>query len=103
LTDRNWFLLAFACHTTAMVKRGFEFTRCPVNNLYEATVFICWTIVTACLLIGLRPRFRSLGALASPVLFGIGVFALMPALDVRGPVPNGAHRRKELKVVNNRN
>jgi HemX protein len=87
LTDRNWFLLAFACHTTAMVKRGFEFTRCPVNNLYEATVFICWTIVTACLLIGLRPRFRSLGAFASPVLFGIGVFALMPALDVRGPVP----------------
>ena len=79
----NYFLLlaAFALHTTAMFKRGFSLNQCPVNNLYEATTFIAWTIVAAYLVIGLLPRLRFLGAFASPVLFAIGVFALMPALD----------------------
>ena len=42
----NYFLLlaAFVFHTTAMAKRGFSLERCPVNNLYEATLFIAWTI-----------------------------------------------------------
>ena len=79
----NYFLLlaAFALHTVAMVKRGFSMAHCPVNNLYEATTFVAWTIVAACLVIGLLPRLRFLGAFASPVLFAIGVFALMPELD----------------------
>ncbi len=79
----NYFLLLLACafHTTAMIKRGFSLQRCPVNNLYEATLFIAWTIVAAYLLIGAWARLRFLGAFASPVLFVMGVFALMPALD----------------------
>lgn len=79
----NYFLLlaAFALHTTAMFLRGFNFKQCPVNNLYEATTFIAWTIVTAFLVIGLAHRLRFLGAFASHVLFFMGVFALMPALD----------------------
>ncbi len=83
----NYFLLlaAFALHTTAMVKRGFSMAHCPVNNLYEATTFVAWTIVAAYLVIGLLPRLRFLGAFASPVLLGIGVFALMPALDPPHP------------------
>jgi ABC-type uncharacterized transport system permease subunit len=40
-----------------------------------------WTIVVVYLAVGLWPRLRFLGAFASPVLFGIGVFALMPNLD----------------------
>jgi HemX protein len=80
-------LLAFAFHTEAMFKRGFSFARCPVNNIYEATVFIAWTIVAAYLVLGAWPRLRFLGAFASPVLFVMGVFALMPALDVRGSTP----------------
>ena len=86
----NYFLLlaAFALHTMAMFQRGFSLNQCPVNNLYEATTFIAWAIVAACLVIGLLPRLRFLGAFASPVLFAIGVFALMPALDPpRGPKP----------------
>ena len=76
-------------HTMAMVGRGFSFSRCPVNNLYEMMVFISWTIVTSYLAIGLWSRLRFLGAFASPVLFGMGVFALMPALDPpRGDTPN---------------
>jgi ABC-type uncharacterized transport system permease subunit len=70
-----------------MFKRGFSLQQCPVNNLYEATTFIAWTIVAAYLAIGLWSRLRFLGAFASPVLFAIGVFALMPGLDVRGSTP----------------
>src|SRR5882757_2907073 len=79
----NYFLLlaAIVFHTSAMVKRGFSLERCPVNNLYEATLFIAWTIVAAYLLLGAWSRLRFLGAFASPLLFVIGVFALMPDLD----------------------
>ncbi|MBI3417317.1 MAG: cytochrome c biogenesis protein CcsA [Verrucomicrobia bacterium] len=80
-------LAGFGFHTIAMVLRGFSLSRCPVNNLYEAIAFIAWTIVTAYLVIGLLPRLRFLGAFASPVLFGLGVFAFMPGLDVHGPKP----------------
>lgn len=79
----NYLLLlgACACHTLAMLKRGFSLQRCPINNLYEATIFISWTIVGAYLVMGIWSRVRFLGAFASPILFGIGVFALMPGLD----------------------
>ncbi|MBI1840633.1 MAG: cytochrome c biogenesis protein CcsA [Verrucomicrobia bacterium] len=79
----NYLLLlaGFACHTLAMMKRGFSLQRCPINNLFEATVFIGWTIVGAYLVIGAWSRVRFLGAFASPLLLGIGVFALMPGLD----------------------
>ena len=74
-------LVAFGLHTTAMVTRGFSLNHCPVTNLYEATTFAAWTIVALYLGLGLWSRLRFLGAFASPVLFGIGVFALMPGLD----------------------
>ena len=74
-------LLGFALHTTAMVGRGFSLKHCPVTNLYEATIFLTWTVVAVYLVVGLWPRLRFLGAFASPVLFGVGVFALMPNLD----------------------
>ena len=83
-----WLLLAAAFfHTTAMIKRGFSLERCPVNNLFEATMFVTWTMVVAYLVFGLWSKIRFLGAFASPILFAIGVFALMPSLDVRGPKP----------------
>jgi ABC-type transport system involved in cytochrome c biogenesis permease subunit len=79
----NYFLLfgAFIFHTAAMFKRGFSLERCPVNNLYEATLFIAWTIVAAYLVLGSWSRLRFLGAFASPLLLIMGVFALMPDLD----------------------
>jgi len=73
--------LALTLNTAAMVKRGFSLSRCPVNNLFEAIMFVMWTIVAAYLVIGLWRRFRFLGAFASPVLFCLGVFALFPELD----------------------
>lgn len=81
-------LLAFALHTTALFQRGFSFNRCPVNNLFEATMFFTWATTLTFLVIGLLPRLRFLGAFISPVLFAVGVFALMPSLDPpHGPKP----------------
>ena len=79
----NYMLLLAAAvlHTTAMVLRGFNLHECPVNNLYEATSFIAWTIVAAYLVIGAFRKLRFLGAFASHILLFMGVFALMPALD----------------------
>jgi ABC-type transport system involved in cytochrome c biogenesis permease subunit len=90
----NYFLLlaAFGLHTIAMAKRGFSLNQCPVNNLYEATLFIAWTITASYLVLGAWSRLRFLGAFASPVLFVMGVFALMPALDPpHGPMPEFGH------------
>lgn len=77
-------------HTLAMFKRGFSLDRCPISNLYEATIFVAWTIVASYLMIGAWSRLRFLGAFVSPLLLAMGVFALMPALDGRGPTPASA-------------
>lgn len=84
----NYFLLltGFVGHTIALIERGFSISRCPVNNLYEATSFIIWTMVAAYLVIGIWSRLRFLGAFLSPLFFCVGVFALMPTLDkAHGP------------------
>ena len=90
--DSRWqyllLLSAALLHTVAMAKRGFSLERCPVNNLFEATMFSAWTIVAVYLVVGAWRRLRFLGAFVSPVLFAMGVFALMPALDVKGPRPD---------------
>jgi HemX protein len=74
-------LAGFAFHTTAMIKRGLTLNHCPVSNLYEATTFVTWTIALIYMVVGTFNRVRFLGAFASPFLFAIGVFALMPDLD----------------------
>jgi ABC-type uncharacterized transport system permease subunit len=74
-------LAGLALQTTAMFKRGFSLQECPVHNLYEAMNFVSWTIAAAYLVLGLWPKLRYLGAFAAPVIFAIGVFALMPGLD----------------------
>jgi ABC-type transport system involved in cytochrome c biogenesis permease subunit len=86
-------LLAFGLHSIAMLLRGFRLNHCPVSNLYEATLFAMWTIVALYLVVGLWARLRFLGAFASPGLFAIGVFALMPSLDATHGV------RPELPVI----
>ncbi len=75
-------LAGFCFNIVAMLKRGLSFSRCPVTNLYEALVFITWAILAVYLVLGLWARLRFLGAFASPVLVGMGVFGLMPALDI---------------------
>ena len=73
--------IAFALHTAALMSRGFSLQHCPVNNLYEATAFVLWTISLGSIVFGLWPRLRFLGVFTSPLLFCVGVFAMMPGLD----------------------
>jgi ABC-type uncharacterized transport system permease subunit len=86
----NYLLLAggVAFHTLAMTKRGLTLQSCPVNNLYEATTFLLWALGVASLVYALMPKFKFICAFAAPVLFTVGVFALMPSLDPpHGPKP----------------
>jgi ABC-type uncharacterized transport system permease subunit len=76
--------VGFALHTWALVERGLSLSRCPIRNLYEATTFLLWTIAGAYLVVGSLRRLRFLGAFVAPLLMGVGVFALMPALDAPG-------------------
>ncbi len=80
----NYFILlaGFLLHTRSMFLRGLTLQRCPVNNLYEAMTFMTWTIVAVYLVLGIFERLRQLGAFAAPIILAIGVFALMPGLDV---------------------
>jgi ABC-type transport system involved in cytochrome c biogenesis permease subunit len=75
-------LFGFGLHTTSMVLRGIRLNHCPVTNLFEATSFAMWSLLAVYLVVGVWQRLRFLGAFASPILFGVGVFALMPNLDM---------------------
>jgi ABC-type uncharacterized transport system permease subunit len=86
-------------HVLAMFRRGFSIDRCPINNLFEAAMFISWTIVTTYLVVGAFQRLRFLGAFAAPLLFAIGVFALFPMLDQRGPKPEFVHGWESLHAA----
>ena len=88
-----------ALHTLAMFLRGFSLERCPINNLFEATAFISWTIVASYLVFGAFRRLRFLGAFASPLLFAAGVFALFPMLDHKGPKPEFVHGWESLHAA----
>tara|TARA_Y100000588_G_scaffold34469_1_gene33388 strand:+ start:345 stop:1289 length:945 start_codon:yes stop_codon:yes gene_type:complete len=81
--------IAFIAHTLALTHRGFSLKQCPVNNLYEATTFILWTISLGSLIFGIWPRLRFIGVFTAPLLFCVGVFAMMPGLDPEyGDQPN---------------
>jgi len=82
-----------------MILRGASFSRCPVNNLYEATAFIVWTMGAVYIVLGLWPRLRFLGAFLSHILFGIGIFALMPTLDFNPAAVQPAHEMRSLHAA----
>jgi ABC-type uncharacterized transport system permease subunit len=87
--DDWWCYALLACgfvpNTGALVARGFSLDQCPVTNLFEAVMFVCWAVVACHLIAGLLPRLRFLCALAAPLLLALGVFGLQPGLDKPGP------------------
>ena len=98
----NYFLLAagVALHTLAMTKRGLSLHSCPVNNLYEATTFLLWALGLASLIYALLPKFKFICAFAAPVLFLVGIFALMPSLDPpHGPKPDFSNWLRSLHAA----
>ena len=82
------FAAGVALHTAALFRRGLSLQSCPINNLYEAITFLLWTLGLVCLGCALAPRARFLCAFAAPLMFTVGLFALMPSLDPpHGPKP----------------
>ncbi len=84
-------VIAAIPHTAALLARGFSFQRCPVNNLFEATMFVSWTVLVCHLLAGLWSRLRFLAAFGAPVLLGLGIFGLNRQLDGPGQTSELAH------------
>jgi ABC-type uncharacterized transport system permease subunit len=79
----NYLLLGtgFLFHTSAILLRGISLQRCPIHNLFEAVMFISWTIAAVNMVLGARPALRFIGAFAAPILLILGIFGLMPVLD----------------------
>lgn len=81
-----WLLVfGFALHTVSILQRGIVEHRCPVRNVYEATSFVAWAIVAAQFVFWFVLRLKFFGAFAAPLVFCMGVFALMPGLDTPHP------------------
>ena len=55
-----------------MFKRGFSINACPVNNLFEATLFIAWAIAAAYLIPTLG--WSSLGCAVANRIFALTVW-----------------------------
>lgn len=91
-------VLGFGLQTGALIGRGFSLARCPVTNLFEAVMFVSWAIVGAYLVVGWQARIRFVGVVLAPVLLGVGVFALQPALDHPGPDFDLEHAAVSLHV-----
>lgn len=80
-------LIAFAAHTLALVLRGFSVNSCPIHNLFEAGMFIGWTLSLGSVIALFFTKLRFLTAFLSPLLFLLGLFSLIPALDQPRVVP----------------
>lgn len=78
-------------HTGALLARGFSLQRCPVSNLFEATMFVSWTLLICHLVAGLWSRLRFVVAFGSPLLLALGIFGMNRHLDTPGPALDMAH------------
>lgn len=67
----------FLLQTGFLYLRGQALRRCPLTNLFEILVFLCWSMVLFYLFIGSAYRLSLLGAFTSPLVFVIQVVALL--------------------------
>lgn len=67
----------FLLQTAFLYVRGEEIGRCPLTNLFEVLIFLCWSMVLFYLLIGPAYRLSLLGAFTSPFVFLMQLAALL--------------------------
>ncbi len=75
--------LGFSFHSAALVIRAAEVQRCPINNLFEVTMFTSWIIGLGFLLSAIWTKSRSHGPFISPVIFSLSLMTLFPNVDDR--------------------
>lgn len=82
----------FLFQTGFLYLRGEAVGRCPLTNLFEVLIFLCWSMVLFYLLIGPAYRISLLGAFTSPFVFIMQLAALLlpqtPVKRITTP-PNG--------------
>lgn len=71
----------FIFHTASLIIRAAEEQRCPINNLFEVTMFTSWVIGLGFLLSVFWTKSRSHGPFISPVLFSLSLMTLFPNVD----------------------
>ena len=76
----------FVCQTWFLFERGREAGRCPLTNLFEVLIFLCWSLVLIYLLVGTTYRLSLLGVFTSPLVFLFQVFAMLAVADVPSAV-----------------
>lgn len=80
-------VLAFACHTIALVVRGIGAGRLPLTNQYEFATSFAWGICLCYLAFQWKFSFRALGAFVTPVIIVIIGYAAMQNKAVRELMP----------------
>jgi len=76
--------LGFVLQTAFLAVRGHELKHCPLTNLFEAFVFLSWSMVLLYMLVGSAYRLSLMGAFTSPLVFFLQVFALLVLPDKAG-------------------
>lgn len=74
-------LVGFIFHCLFLVHRSIAIDRCPLTNLFEAFVFITWTMMLIYLIVGRAYRLSILGIFTSPIVVLLNIFALIAPLD----------------------
>ncbi|HYY14124.1 MAG TPA: cytochrome c biogenesis protein CcsA [Chthoniobacterales bacterium] len=73
--------LGFVFQTAFLSIRGHAHGRCPLTNLFEVLIFLCWAIALIYLLVGPAYRLSLMGAFTAPLIFMIQTFALIAKID----------------------
>ncbi|MCD8534226.1 MAG: cytochrome c biogenesis protein [Verrucomicrobia bacterium] len=71
----------FLCHTIALMIRAAETQRCPINNLFEVTMFTAWIIGFGFIIGAFWSNLRSFGVFISPLVFSLSLMSLFPNVD----------------------
>ena len=79
----------FAFQTAFLQERGAAIGGCPLTNLFEVLVFLCWSVALIYLVIGTTYRHSLMGAFTAPMIFCIQTAALVLPID-REPEPAAA-------------
>lgn len=80
-------LVAFICHTAALVVRGIGAGRLPLTNQYEFATSFSWGICLVYLIFFYRFKFQALGVFAAPVIFLVIGYAAMQSKEVHDLMP----------------
>lgn len=76
----------FLLLTSFLSQRGRAIGHCPLTNLFEVLVFLCWSIALFYLLIGPAYRLSLLGMFTEPLLLLILGVALIAPIDAPHPL-----------------